>query len=104
MIARHLELAGREVGVLSVVALEKLSGDARTNAEVVRRSEIEIAVVDDHDQIVQGLSGAEIIVDCLLGTESAGRRAGYLCRGGFNRQSAPCNHPSGDRRPHRTRL
>ncbi len=72
VIARHLELAGRVVHILSVVDLDRLTGDAKINADVARRAEIEISIVSGPEQLVEKLSGATCIVDSLLGTGARG--------------------------------
>ncbi|MFK8110743.1 MAG: NAD(P)H-hydrate epimerase [Rubripirellula sp.] len=71
VIARHLELLGRPVRLLSLVALESLKGDAKINAEIAHLAEIEIRTLET-DSIEAGLEQASTIVDCLLGTGARG--------------------------------
>ena len=72
VIARHLELSGHQVRVLSVVDLDKLQGDAQVNAEIAIRAGITVQVVTDGQQIERCLSGTSTVVDCLLGTGAQG--------------------------------
>ena len=72
VIARHLELFGRDVRIVSVVELAQLSGDAQTNARIASRAEIGITIAANHDQLQQALAGAATIIDCLLGTGAQG--------------------------------
>ena len=72
VIARHLELSGRAVQVVSVAELQRLSGDAETNAHIASQAEIAIVVATNHDQLEQALAGSATIVDCLLGTGAQG--------------------------------
>jgi NAD(P)H-hydrate epimerase len=78
VIARHLQLAGRQVRIVSIVDLEKLTGDASTNAIIAQRSEIDIQFVRSADEIHQSLSGAATIVDALLGTGARGPLRGLF--------------------------
>jgi NAD(P)H-hydrate epimerase len=72
VIARHLELADRDVRIVSVVELEQLGGDAEINAKVAKNGQISITVAQDREQLAEALVGAETIVDCLLGTGAQG--------------------------------
>lgn len=72
VIARHLELAGRQVRIVSIVELGRLQGDARINAVIAEKSEMDIQCVASGDQIGESISGATTIVDCLLGTGARG--------------------------------
>jgi NAD(P)H-hydrate epimerase len=72
VIARHLELSGRDVCIVSVAELQRLSGDAETNARIATEAEIGITVAADRDQLKRALASASTIVDCLLGTGSQG--------------------------------
>lgn len=72
-------LAAREAGLSPVVyarvPLDELSGDARRYAEAVSRSDIEVVKVADR---LPDLTGADVLVDALLGTGLAGEvRADY---------------------------
>lgn len=68
VMARHLELAGNRVQVLSICPLEQLRGDARINAEIARRAGIDLCEVTDASAWRTDLTGAAWIVDALLGT------------------------------------
>jgi NAD(P)H-hydrate epimerase len=72
VIARHLQLAGRQVRIVSIVDLQTLQGDARTNALIADKSDIEVQCVASDAQIAESISGAMTIVDCLLGTGARG--------------------------------
>jgi NAD(P)H-hydrate epimerase len=72
VIARHLELAGRQVQIVSVVELQRLSGDAETNASIADHAEIAISIATDPDQIERAVADSATIVDCLLGTGAKG--------------------------------
>lgn len=67
VIARHLQLAGRDVVIVSVVDRDQLSGDAAANAAIAVKAEIPIETFAG-----DGLRNAEVIVDCLLGTGAVG--------------------------------
>lgn len=70
VMARHLENAGVDVKVLLCVPPSSLTGDARANFEIVRRSQTPIAYppADWGPE----LAGADWIVDALLGTGTQG--------------------------------
>ncbi len=67
VIARHLQLAGREVVIVSVVDIGELSGDASANATIAAKADI---------PITQCIVDRPIIVDCLLGTGARGAPSG----------------------------
>ncbi len=76
VIARHLQLAGRDVEIISVVDLRQLAGDAKINAEIAIRAELVIQVIANQTGIANELAGvlarANTLVDCLLGTGARG--------------------------------
>jgi NAD(P)H-hydrate epimerase len=72
VIARHLQLAGRNVRIVSIVDLESLRGDAAVNARIAEKSEIEIHIASSSDQLTALLADATTIVDGLLGTGARG--------------------------------
>jgi NAD(P)H-hydrate epimerase len=78
VIARHLQLAGREVRIVSIVDLKKLTGDARTNAVIAQKSGIIIQSVKSADEIRESLSRVATIVDALLGTGAQGQLRGLF--------------------------
>jgi NAD(P)H-hydrate epimerase len=65
VVARLLRQRGREVDVLLLGEVEELKGDARTNAERLPGAQPSRFSAD-------GLSGAEAIVDAILGTGFSG--------------------------------
>ncbi|MCG8650049.1 MAG: NAD(P)H-hydrate epimerase [Pirellulales bacterium] len=78
VIARHLQLLGRDVKIISLVKLETLSGDAAENAKIVQRAEIECWVLNRPQDVNDHLSRAAVIVECLLGTGATGAPRGVF--------------------------
>ncbi len=80
VIARHLELAGREVAVLSAVEPEALVGDAALNHGVASRAGIPIVSLATADGAAwrRALTGVGVIVDALLGTGAIGAPRGAI--------------------------
>lgn len=76
VIARHLEIAGFQVRLVSLVPIEKLGGDARVNADIAVRSGMSIEIVTTSEDCERGMRGADVIVDCLLGTGATGEPRG----------------------------
>lgn len=74
VIARHLELLGWRVHVLSAVPLEDLSGDAAINANVARRAGIPIDCLSGADVPAwcSRVGTATVLIDALLGTGASG--------------------------------
>jgi NAD(P)H-hydrate epimerase len=72
VIARHLELLGRSVEIVSLVDPESLSGDAAINATIAAKSQIKITRVTARDQIDAALEGSATVVDAMLGTGAKG--------------------------------
>lgn len=72
VIARHLQLLGQDVEILSVVELCKLSGDAAANAAIAVRAEIPIRVITDPERLAAAIRPAPALIDCLLGTGAQG--------------------------------
>ncbi|KLU05319.1 NAD(P)HX epimerase [Rhodopirellula islandica] len=66
-IARHLQLAGREVTIVAMAPADELHGDAAIQAKIAEASGIEIQILQESDEPPQ-LPAADIIVDGLLGT------------------------------------
>jgi NAD(P)H-hydrate epimerase len=77
VIARHLELLARQVRIISVVPLERLAGDAKTNAEIATRAGIEIQIATE-STIGSAIAGSKTIIDCLLGTGAQGPPRGVF--------------------------
>lgn len=80
VIARHLELLGWQVAVLTAVPLADLSGDAAINAEVAKRSGIAISCLADADQAQwrEAIGKATVLVDALLGTGASNAPRGVI--------------------------
>ncbi len=78
VIARHLELLGCAVRIVSLVELESLNGDAEVNAKIALKSKIEIRIVSDPDQLAPAMSTADTLVECLLGTGAHGAPRGLI--------------------------
>ena len=76
VIARHLQLLGCDVRILSLVSLEKLSGDAQANATIAQKAEISITVAKSSDDLDRLIRSGETVVDCLLGTGATGQPRG----------------------------
>lgn len=72
VIARHLQLLEREVEIVSLVALDELSGDAEVNAGIAESADIRIAVRSDAEGLRSALGERRTLVDCLLGTGATG--------------------------------
>ncbi len=75
VIARHLANAGIEVELFLACDPERLSGDAATNHEIVRRMSLPGHPFDTADRIeslADRLAAAEVIVDAILGTGFSG--------------------------------
>ena len=72
VIARHLQLLGREVQLLALADPAKLRGDAKTNADIAIASEIPLAITAKNEDWPSDLQQAVVIVDALLGTGAQG--------------------------------
>ncbi len=72
VIARHLELAGRELCVVSVCDTAELTGDAAANHQIAKLSGIAIHLATDPASLRSTIGNPQTIVDCLLGTGSVG--------------------------------
>lgn len=80
VIARHLELAGREVRVLLATAPGRFTGDAATMLDIVSRSGIPHVDLSGAaaDAWRAALADADLVVDALLGTGAVGPPRGTL--------------------------
>ena len=78
VIARHLQLAGRSVRIVSIVPLDALQGDASINANVAAKAEIEITVAENSLRLHASLADAGTIIDGLLGTGARGPLRGLF--------------------------
>jgi NAD(P)H-hydrate epimerase len=75
VIARHLDLRGFSVGVLLWAEPDQLSGDAATNFDILRKTDVPIecmAAAHDPARLEKKLAGAAWVVDALLGTGARG--------------------------------
>lgn len=80
VIARHLDLRGLPVEVLLFADPAELRGDALTNFEIVRRSQIPLTICNDQSPpeptwltaVIAKLQAAGLLVDALLGTGTTG--------------------------------
>ncbi len=80
VIARHLDVAGREVHLLLACLPPDVRGDAAVNLAVAERSGLAITCLAEGDQAAweQALSGTRWIVDALLGTGAVGAPSGVV--------------------------
>jgi NAD(P)H-hydrate epimerase len=76
VIARHLDLRCHEVRVLLLAAPQDLAGDALANYQILVHADVPmVRLVPDYDgsRLAAELSGADWVVDALLGTGSRGQ-------------------------------
>ncbi|WDQ17969.1 NAD(P)H-hydrate epimerase [Rhodopirellula sp. P2] len=66
-IARHLQLAGREVTILAMAKIDELHGDAAIQAKIAEAAGIKIQVLGEASA-KECFPAADILVDGLLGT------------------------------------
>jgi NAD(P)H-hydrate epimerase len=78
VIARHLELLGFRPRIVSLVPLEKLSGDAEANAKIAAKSGIPITVVATAEEIDGLIRDQDCVLDCMLGTGAVGNPRGLF--------------------------
>ena len=80
VIARHLDLAGHSVRLLLACQPEEVRGDAAVNLQIARRAGLPLACLAGREQAdwETALSGAEWIVDALLGTGASGAPTGTV--------------------------
>ena len=78
VIARHLDLAGRDVRILLAVETEAIAGDAAVAFRVALRSELPIVPLAAADAPAwrRHLDGCEFVIDALLGTGASGAPRG----------------------------
>ncbi len=74
VIARHLQLDGRNVAITVIGSPDKLSADAKANMQILQQAKFPIAFVTDPTpkQLEQTFASSAVIVDALLGTGSSG--------------------------------
>ncbi len=71
VIARHLELCGHQVRVVSLVEPSQLTGDAKANYKIANLSGIPIGTATIAT-IASSIGTPAVIIDCLLGTGAIG--------------------------------
>lgn len=76
--ARHLNAVGVDVVILLFARIEDLSGDAAVNARHAQALGLTIFEEPDDATLQEALSGADVIVDGLLGTGLSGEVRGRL--------------------------
>lgn len=79
VVARHLINAGASPQVFVLSSKEKLSPDARANAEILQRSEVSVHFIDDDarlSELTQEFSRAELVIDAIFGTGFEGNARG----------------------------
>lgn len=76
VIARHLELMGRQPRVVSLEPLDRLSGDALHNARLCEKANLPIDILSDPNEVAVRVASAPVIVECLLGTGATGAPRG----------------------------
>jgi NAD(P)H-hydrate epimerase len=78
VIARHLQLLGRSVRIVSIVDPDSLSGDAGINATIARKARIEIRRAETSAKIEESIAESMTVVDALLGTGAQGPPRGLF--------------------------
>ena len=76
VIARHLELLGFSVHILSLVPLDRLTGDAKANASIAVKAGLPVQVATSAEDLDRWIADDETVVDCLLGTGAKGAPRG----------------------------
>lgn len=72
VIARHLELLGRQVRIVSCTEPRELSGDAAANMQIAAIAQIPILVAIKLAEVESAIGTPVVVVDCLLGTGAFG--------------------------------
>jgi len=72
VIARHLELLGRQVRIVSCFQPAELSGDAAANEQIAQHAQIQIAVAITPEELGAAIGAPLVVVDCMLGTGAFG--------------------------------
>ena len=72
VIARHLELLGRQVRIVSCTEPRELSGDAAANMQIAAIAQIPILVAIKLEEVESAIGTPVVVVDCLLGTGAFG--------------------------------
>jgi NAD(P)H-hydrate epimerase len=75
VIARHLDLRGYRVQIILAVPGEELTGDAAVNYQIIQRAQLPLIVLGEdfsEELMTSHLTGADWIVDALLGTGAQG--------------------------------
>ena len=72
VIARHLELLGRQVRIVSCFLPADLTGDAAANEQIAKYAQIPIVVAITPEEVVAAIGAPFVVVDCMLGTGAFG--------------------------------
>jgi NAD(P)H-hydrate epimerase len=77
VIARHLEIRGKDVRVLLLASIKELSGDGRVNCEVLRHTNVPVYELSESKGGIDAWlsehgSGGGWLVDAMLGTGATG--------------------------------
>lgn len=82
VIARHLDLAGHAVKLLVACRPDEIRGDATVNLRIAERSGLPLEYLAEGDQAAweAAVTGADWIVDALLGTGASGPPSGAVAR------------------------
>ncbi len=79
VVARHLHNAGVPITVMLASAPDKLTGDARTNYDIVTRMGLPVLPADAAiERVSAALSKARCVIDALLGTGATGAPRGRV--------------------------
>lgn len=81
VIARHLQNSGAKVRIVIVGKENTIKGDAKTNFDILQRTNAEIAYIQGMKDFIPlriGILGADLIVDALLGTGIKGEVTGEM--------------------------
>ena len=80
VIARHLDSAGYPVRLLLACPPEEIRGDAAVNLQIAQRAGLQIQQLANHNQSdwEAAISGADWVVDALLGTGACGAPTGTV--------------------------
>jgi len=76
VVARHLRQIGVDVRVLLAARPDEVSGDARVNLEIARKSGIEVEEIAEIGRVRTVLAHSDLIVDALFGTGIKGEITG----------------------------
>lgn len=81
VVARHLFERGTAVEIFLLAKRSDVKGDARTNLEIIRKMGVpisEVATSQDLQATREAIGGADMVVDAILGTGTAGAAKGLF--------------------------